>query len=99
MIRWMRGLLKFLFVLLVIGMVGLCGAWLWAGRMEGPRIEIRNPEKFVGQSTALEMMVQAPNGQFSVIEATLEQNGKTHRIYPRDESEQAGVNQQTAEQL
>jgi hypothetical protein len=36
----MRGLLKFLFSLLLIALIGGAGAWFWAGRMDGPTIEI-----------------------------------------------------------
>ena len=95
----MRFLSRFLLIVLVVALVGLAGAWLWAGRMDGPTVEIRSPQKFVGGSTALEMMVEAPDGQFSAVEATLEQGGMTYRIYPRDEGEGAGATQGSAEQL
>jgi len=98
MIRGMRVLLKFLLGVLVIGVIGLGGAWLWAGRMEGPTLEIRQPQKFVGQNTALELMAKAPNGQFSTLEAVLEQGGKTFPIYSLAESS-TGASQSGTEQL
>src|SRR6187551_296854 len=86
MIRWMRVLLKLLLGVLVLGVIGLGGAWLWAGRMDGPKLEIRQPQKFVGQNTPLELMAQAPEGRFSKLEAVLEQGGKTFPIYSLAES-------------
>ena len=53
----MRAFMRFLTFLVVLALVVAGGAWLWAGRAEGPRIEIRQPEKFIGQSTSLDMVV------------------------------------------
>ena len=77
----MRGLLKFLFSLLLIALIGVAGAWFWAGRMDGPTIEIRQPGKFIGQTSSLEMMVQAPGGTFSRLDVAVEQDGKTHPVF------------------
>ena len=98
MIRWMRVLMKFLLGVLVLGVIGLGGAWLWAGRMEGPKLEIRQPQKFVGQNTPLELMAQAPEGRFATLEAVLEQGGKTFPIYSLAESS-AGASKSGTEQL
>jgi len=77
----MRGLLKFLFFLLLIAVIGGAGAWFWAGRMDGPTIEIRQPGKFIGQTSSLEVMVQAPGGTFSRLDVGVEQEGKTHPVF------------------
>jgi len=77
----MRGLLKFLFSLLLIALIGGAGAWFWAGRMDGPTIEIRQPGKFIGQTSSLEMMVQAPGGTFSRLDVAVEQDGKAHPVF------------------
>ena len=53
----MRAFMKFLFSLIVLALLVAGGAWLWAGRAEGPRIEIRQPEKFIGQATPLDIVV------------------------------------------
>ena len=63
--RRMHGFLKFLFSLLVLALIVVGAAWFWAGRMDGPAIDIRQPGKFIGQSSTLEMTVQAPGGRFS----------------------------------
>ena len=80
----MRGFFKFILILLVIAVVGLGGAWFWAGRQAGPTIEVREPQKFVGQNGTLEMMVQAPEGRLSSLDATLEQGGKSYPVYAHE---------------
>ena len=62
MIFWMRALLKFLLIVVLLAAVGLGGAWWWAGRQSGPSIELKQPGKFVGQSTSLDLTLQAPGG-------------------------------------
>ena len=100
MIRRMRVLPKLVLTLVLICAVGLAGAWIWAGRAEGPRINIRQPEKFIGQAGMLDMMIQAPGGRFSSVEATLEQAGKSHPIYTRGpESEKTGVEQAKSDEV
>ena len=60
----MRALLKFLFLLVLIAVIG--GRRVVLGRADGgPTIEIRQPGKFIGQTSSLELMVQAPGGTFS----------------------------------
>jgi hypothetical protein len=71
----MRALLKFLLVIVLLAAVGLGGAWWWAGRMSGPSIDLKNPDRFVGQSTSLEVTLQAPEGRFSQASETLSKNG------------------------
>jgi len=57
------------------------GAWFWAGRQPGPSVTIRGPEKFVGQTTSLDLMVEAPDGEFSQITAAIEQGDKTFPVF------------------
>ena len=79
--RRMRGLLKFLFSLILLALVVVAAGWFWAGRMDGPAIEIRQPGKFIGQAGTLEMVVQAPGGKFSRVDVGLEQGGKTYPVF------------------
>ncbi len=99
MIDKMRALLKFLVLLLVLCAVVYTGAWFWAGRAAGPTIEIRQPGKFVGQANNLELMVDSPGGQFSRVDVTLEQNGKTYPIFSLDQQGEATVRQESADRL
>jgi murein DD-endopeptidase MepM/ murein hydrolase activator NlpD len=77
----MRALLKFLLLILLVGAVGLGGAWWWAGRMSGPAIDLKRPDKFVGQASSLEVTLQAPEGRFSHASVTLSQNGVNHDVF------------------
>src|SRR5215210_5600164 len=81
MMRMMRALVKFLFFVAVLALVVAAAAWFWAGRLTGPTIEIRKPGGFVGQASTLEMMLQAPEGKFTRIDATLEQGGKSYAVF------------------
>ncbi len=95
----MRTLIRFLGVVLLLAVVGLGGAWWWAGRAEGPTVDLTRPEKFIGRSTAVELSVQAPGGVFSKIDVTVEQNGRTHEVFTLEQQGQSQVRQQSAERL
>src|SRR5689334_9982671 len=77
----MRALLKFLFVVVLVAAVCFGGAWWWAGRQNGPSIDLKNPDKFVGQTTSLEVTLQAPEGRFTHASVTLSQNGVNHDVF------------------
>jgi murein DD-endopeptidase MepM/ murein hydrolase activator NlpD len=77
----MRALLKFLLVVVLLAAVGFGGAWWWAGRMSGPSIDLKQPGRFVGQSTSLDLTLQAPEGRFSHASVTLSQNGVNHDVF------------------
>jgi hypothetical protein len=49
---------------MIVLLAAVCfgGAWWWAGRMSGPSIDLKQPDRFVGQSTSLELTLQAPEG-------------------------------------
>jgi len=91
----MRKLLLFVVVLALIA----GGAWLWAGRMDGPRIEVRGPERFIGQATPLDVRVESPGGEFSRVEVTLEQKGRTHPVFSLEQPAQGSLKQETAERI
>ena len=95
----MRTLLKLLSFLIVICIVAVGGAWFWGGRMAGPTLQLRQPDKFIGQATPLELMVESPGGKFSRVDVTLEQNGKSFPIFTLDQQNSATVKQETADRL
>ena len=81
MMRRMRVLVRILLVIVIVGVVAFAGAWFWAGRADGPTIEIRQPTKFIGQTGTLDLLVQAPSGKLTRVDATIEQNGKAFQVY------------------
>jgi murein DD-endopeptidase MepM/ murein hydrolase activator NlpD len=95
----MRALLKFVLVIFVVGVIGLCGAWWWAGRMTPPVVDLRQPGKFVGQTTSMDLRLEAPGGEFSSVRAVLSQNGKDHEVFALEQQDGASVKKEAADQL
>jgi murein DD-endopeptidase MepM/ murein hydrolase activator NlpD len=68
----MRFVVSFLLLLVLTA----AGVWIYAGRMAGPAIDIRQPAKMMGASGTLDVAVDAPRGNLSRLEIALEQLGK-----------------------
>jgi murein DD-endopeptidase MepM/ murein hydrolase activator NlpD len=94
-----RASLKFSAILVFTVLVLGGGAWWWAGRMPGPHIEIRQPDRFIGQASALELKVDAPGARFSQVDVSLEQGGKSYPLFGLDQRGQSEVRQETPTRL
>ena len=72
-----------------------------AGSQPGPSIDLRSPDKYVGQTSQLEFSVEAPGGEFTRVEATLEQEGKSTTVFTMDPAAAARgeVKQASADRL
>ena len=90
--RYLLGLL--LIVALVAG-----GAFVYAGRLPGPAIEITKPVKYVGQSTPVEVAVTAPGAALSRLEVVFEQNGKQTPIASLAQPASAEIKQEGADKV
>jgi murein DD-endopeptidase MepM/ murein hydrolase activator NlpD len=96
----MRFLVRGFVFLLFIAAAVAGGAYWYAGTLPGPSIEVRGPEKYVGQSTQLEFSVDTPQGEFTAVEAALEQEGETTTVFSTDPSQQpTGEVKQAAERM
>ena len=73
-----------LLVLIVVGLGSAAAAWFLAGREAGPSIEIKTPDKFIGQAGSLEMFVTAPGGVLTTLTATVSQNGQEMPVFSLD---------------
>ncbi len=73
--------MKYLVSLLLILALAAGGAYVVAGRMDGPAIEITRPEKFVGVSTGVEFLVRTPPAELASLTMVFEQNGKQFPLY------------------
>jgi hypothetical protein len=91
--------MRFLLGLLLIAALGLAGAFVVAGRMPGPTIQINKPEKVVGASTPLEVVVEAPGARFEDLQIALEQNGKQFPLFSLANQKGAQVKQDGADRL
>jgi hypothetical protein len=85
MIRSMRSLAKLFLALLLLAAVAGAGAWFWAGTLAGPQVTIRQPGALVGQAGMLDMVVEAPGGRLSLLEATLEQGDRRMSVYSQQD--------------
>ena len=94
----MRAFVRFLVFLLVLAVLVGGVAWFWAGRSAGPTITIRQPGKFVGQNSSLELLAEAPEGKFTAIDVTVEQSGKSFPVFTLDQP-QGDIRQESAERL
>ncbi len=104
--RWSRSydqevrfLIRTLTFLIVAAVVAAAGAWFWAGRQPGPAVTLRGPQAFVGQATSLDLMLEAPGGQFSRVSATVEQGGKSHSVFTFDPASQPAASTENADRL
>jgi murein DD-endopeptidase MepM/ murein hydrolase activator NlpD len=86
MLRWLAGLV--FFVLLAAG-----ATYLIAGRGAPPGITIDRPERVVGQSGTLEVVVEAPRGRMTSLSIALEQNGRTTPLFSLAAQESATLTQ------
>ena len=91
--------MKFLASLVLILLLAAGGAWVFAGRQPGPMIEIGKPEKFVGVSTPMEVVVGAPGAAFSSVQVVVEQNGKQFPVYSQADPGKAEVRQDGADRV
>ena len=98
MMGFMRGVLKFFILLVILAVVVGGGAWVWAGRGEGPQIQIRQPGKLIGQATPLDLVLETPGGQFSRIDISIEQAGQTYPVYSLAQPE-GEARQDTADRM
>ena len=80
----MRFLVRALLLLIVLGVLALGGAWVFAGFQPGPSIEVRSPEKYVGQNSPLEFFVTTAGVQPTRVEAMLEQEGQQTPLFSLD---------------
>jgi murein DD-endopeptidase MepM/ murein hydrolase activator NlpD len=95
----MRFLVRLLAFVIVVALIGGAAAWIWAAREAGPTITIRQPEKFIGQTSALDLSVEAPGGQFSRIDVVVEQNGRALPVFALGQPAKADVKQDTADRI
>ncbi len=72
--------MRILLAVLVIAVLGTAGAWIAAGRAEGPKINIAEPT-VVGQTGRLDLTVETPDAKLTQLDVTLEQDGKSTALF------------------
>ena len=85
---------------LILGIVLVAGgAYVIAGRAEGPVIDILQPVTVVGTTGDLDVTVDTPGGRLSRFDVTLEQNGKTTPLFSLSAPSGGTLQQETAERV
>jgi len=97
----MRFLIRALLFLILLGAVVVGAAYVIGGYQSGPSLDIRAPDKYVGQNSQLEFSVQAPGGRFTRVDAVLEQEGQALTVFSLDPNQSTGgeVKQEAADRL
>jgi murein DD-endopeptidase MepM/ murein hydrolase activator NlpD len=91
--------MRFLFAFLLAVVAAVGAVFLVAGRMAGPTIEIRQPAKYVGASSPLEVAVAAPGADVKTLEIVLEQDGKQHTLFTLADQKGTTLKQDGADRL
>ena len=73
--------MRYLFGLILLLALAAGVAYVVAGRGGGPSIQIAKPEKFVGVSTPVEVVVGAPGANLKTLKIVFDQNGKQTTLY------------------
>jgi len=68
--------MRYLLGLVLVVALAAGGAYVYAGSLPGPTIEIAKPAKYVGQTGTVEVAVTAPGARLSSLQIAFEQNGK-----------------------
>jgi Peptidase family M23 len=91
--------MRFLLGLVLVVILLLGGAFVYAGRLAGPAIEIRKPERVVGASSPLEVTVQAPGARLEELQIVLEQTGKQVPLFSLTDQKGAEMRQDGADRV
>jgi len=91
--------MRYLAALVLLVVLAAGGAYLYAGRLPGPTIDITKPAKFVGQSTPVDVAVTVPGGKITRLTVAFEQNGKKTPLFSMDAPGNADVKQEAADRV
>jgi murein DD-endopeptidase MepM/ murein hydrolase activator NlpD len=82
----MRFLVRAFFFLVLLAALGAGGAYLYAGRLPKPQIQINKPDKYVGIATPLDVVVTAPGATLSKLTIILDQGGTQTPLYTQGDT-------------
>jgi murein DD-endopeptidase MepM/ murein hydrolase activator NlpD len=72
---------KLLGFLLLFAIVGAAGAWIWSGRQPPPSITIASPGAAMGASGVIDLSIEAPRGQLTLLDVVFEQGAKQTTLF------------------
>ena len=80
-------------------LVAAGAAWYVAGRADPPAIEIRKPERLIGQSGDLEVTIETPGGQLTRLDITLQQGESRWPVFSLPGAEPAQLEREGEQRL
>lgn len=89
---------KFLTASIVAGLI-VGGAYFVAGRAPAPLVEIHDPEQYVGQSSELNLSVEAPGGELLQVDVTIIQGETRAQLFSLGAPGEALIEQQTPDRI
>src|SRR5262245_59386855 len=84
-------MLRWLFILLVLGALGAGAAYYVAGQGAPPSLTIDEPDRAAGQTGSLAVSAGAPGAMFTTLTIALEQNGRQFPLFSLDDPQSATV--------
>lgn len=84
-------------LILLLAVAG--AAWYVAGRADPPAIEIRKPERLIGQSGDLEVTIETPGGQLTRLDITLQQGESRWPVFNLPGAEPAQLGREDEHRL
>ena len=91
--------MKYVLAFLVVIALAAAGFLWYAGRFEAPAIRIAQPAKAVGVDATLDVSVEAPKGDLTQLDITLEQGGKSVPLFSLASPASASLTQETPDRL
>ncbi len=79
--------------------LAVTGAYVLAGRAEGPRIEVLQPGRLVGTASPLDVVIETPGGVLRTVEVVLEQDGQQLALFSLEAPQDAEIRQETPDRM
>lgn len=92
-------MMRWLLLFLIVAGLAAGGAFVLAGRAEGPRLDIHQPVKFIGQAGTLDVSATSPGGAFESLTMAFEQEGRQLSLFTLGPAGDAIVKQETADTI
>jgi murein DD-endopeptidase MepM/ murein hydrolase activator NlpD len=90
---------RFLLALVLILLLAAGGAFVAAGRMAGPSIQVTKPGKFVGATSPLEVAVEAPGALLESLQISIDQAGRSVPLFSLADQKTAAMRQEGNDKL
>lgn len=91
--------MRWLLLFLIVAGLAAGGAFVLAGRAEGPRLDIHQPARFIGQAGTLDVSATSPGGVFESLTIMFEQEGRQLPLFTLGPAGDATVKQESVDSI